>query len=95
MKRLIICACGFCLMTAAPLGAQERLQPLWLVPQESLQEAIRRPLFTPDRKGVPYWSLKGATGPDAEQLFLNDPCGNMVELHQFDKCRCRLKSRVK
>lgn len=48
-----------------------------------------------DRKGVPYWSLKGATGPDAEQLFLNDPCGNMVELHQFDKCRCRLKSRVK
>ena len=31
----------------------------------------------------------------AEQLFLNDPCGNMVELHQFDKCRCRLKSRVK
>jgi extradiol dioxygenase family protein len=48
-----------------------------------------------DRMKVDYWSLKGATGPDAEQLFLNDPCGNMVELHQFDKCRCRLKSRVK
>ncbi len=48
-----------------------------------------------DRLGTSYWSLKGATGPDAEQLFLNDPCGNMVELHQFDKCRCRLKSRVK
>jgi len=48
-----------------------------------------------DRLGADYWSLKGATGPDAEQLFLNDPCGNMVELHQYDKCRCRLKSRVK
>ncbi len=48
-----------------------------------------------DRIGASYWSLKGATGPDAEQIFLNDPCGNMVELHQFDKCRCRLKSRVK
>ncbi|MDP3240211.1 MAG: hypothetical protein Q8M69_07270 [Reyranella sp.] len=48
-----------------------------------------------DRLGADYWSLKGATGPDAEQLFLKDPCGNMVELHQFDKCRCRLKSRVK
>ncbi len=48
-----------------------------------------------DRLGANYWSLKGATGPDAEQLFLNDPCGNMVELHQFNKCRCRLKSRVK
>lgn len=48
-----------------------------------------------DRLGASYWSLKGATGPDAEQLFLTDPCGNMIELHQFDKCRCRLKSRVK
>ena len=48
-----------------------------------------------DRMGADYWSLKGATGPDAEQLFLKDPCGNLVELHQFDKCRCRLKSRVK
>ena len=48
-----------------------------------------------DRLGADYWSLKGATGPDAEQLFLNDPCGNLVELHQYDKCRCRLKSRVK
>jgi catechol-2,3-dioxygenase len=48
-----------------------------------------------DRLGADYWSLKGATGPDAEQLFLKDPCGNMVELHQYDKCRCRLKSRVK
>ena len=47
-----------------------------------------------DRLGADYWSLKGATGPDAEQLFLNDPCGNLVELHQYDKCRCRLKSRV-
>ena len=47
-----------------------------------------------DRIGTDYWSLKGATGPDAEQLFLNDPCGNMVELHQIDKCRCRAANRV-
>lgn len=48
-----------------------------------------------DRMQVPYWSLKGATGPDAEQLFLKDPCGNMIELHQVDKCRCRVKNRMR
>ncbi|HEX2890336.1 VOC family protein [Vineibacter terrae] len=47
-----------------------------------------------DRMGVSYWSLQGVTGPEAEQIFLTDPCGNMVELHQADKCRCRLKSRI-
>ena len=48
-----------------------------------------------DRMGVQYWSLKGLTDPESDQLFLNDPCGNMVELHQVDKCRCRLASRVR
>lgn len=48
-----------------------------------------------ERMGTDYWSIKGVTGPEAEQIFLNDPCGNMIELHQFDKCRCRLKSRLK
>ena len=46
-----------------------------------------------DRTGTQYWSLKGATGPEAEQLFLRDPYGNMVELHQVDKCRCRAANR--
>jgi catechol 2,3-dioxygenase-like lactoylglutathione lyase family enzyme len=46
-----------------------------------------------DRLGVNYWSIQGVTGPEAEQLFVHDPCGNMVELHQVDKCRCRLSSR--
>ncbi len=32
---------------------------------------------------------------ELEQLFVNDPCGNMVELHQIDKCRCRADSRRK
>jgi catechol 2,3-dioxygenase-like lactoylglutathione lyase family enzyme len=48
-----------------------------------------------DRTGVAYWSLKGATGPHSEQLFLRDPFGNMIELHQVDQCRCRAASRDK
>lgn len=46
-----------------------------------------------DRLAVPYWSMTGINGPAAEQVFVNDPCGNMVELHQIDQCRCRADNR--
>jgi catechol 2,3-dioxygenase-like lactoylglutathione lyase family enzyme len=46
-----------------------------------------------DRMGVRYWSMTGVAGPEFEQLFLYDPQGNMVELHQIDKCRCRAPAR--
>ena len=48
-----------------------------------------------DRLGVRYWVIEGLVSPDSTQVFMNDPCGNMVELHQIDKCRCRASSRVK
>ena len=47
-----------------------------------------------DRMGVHYWVIEGLTSPDSTQVFMNDPCGNMVELHQFDKCRCRASNRT-
>ena len=47
-----------------------------------------------DRLGTKYWVLEGLTSPDSMQVFMNDPCGNMVELHQFDKCRCRASNRT-
>ena len=47
-----------------------------------------------DRMGMKYWVLEGLTSPDSTQVFMNDPCGNMVELHQFDKCRCRASNRA-
>ena len=46
-----------------------------------------------DRLGVPYWTLVGVAGPETEQVFVNDPCGNMIELHQVDKCRCSAVNR--
>lgn len=45
------------------------------------------------RLGVPYWSMTGINEPEAEQIFVNDPSGNMVELHQLDQCRCRVANR--
>ena len=35
-----------------------------------------------DRQGVSYWSLSGVAGPELEQVFVTDPCGNMIELQQ-------------
>jgi catechol 2,3-dioxygenase-like lactoylglutathione lyase family enzyme len=47
-----------------------------------------------ERMGVKYWVIEGLTSPDSTQVFMNDPSGNMVELHQVDKCRCALRSRA-
>jgi len=46
-----------------------------------------------ERLGVKYWSMTGINGPAAEQVFVNDPSGNMVELHQVDQCRCAAEGR--
>jgi len=41
-----------------------------------------------DRLGVAYWTIVGLVGPENEQVFLDDPFGNMIELHQAGTCRC-------
>ncbi len=45
-------------------------------------------------RGVPFWSLIGVAGPQAEQIFLHDPQKNIIELHQVDQCRCRAVNRL-
>lgn len=48
-----------------------------------------------ERLGMPYWSLVApGAPPHAEMLFLNDPTGNMVELHQIGSCRCNKTGRL-
>jgi catechol 2,3-dioxygenase-like lactoylglutathione lyase family enzyme len=47
-----------------------------------------------ERRGVAYWTLTGIAGPQAEQLFMRDPNGNIIELHQVDQCRCRAANRL-
>jgi catechol 2,3-dioxygenase-like lactoylglutathione lyase family enzyme len=46
------------------------------------------------RMGVAFWTVKSVVGPDLEQIFLDDPAGNLVELHQVDTCRCRRGARL-
>ena len=55
---------------------------------------IREARLELERLGVDYWSLKGVTGPESEQLFMPDPFGNLIELHQAGTCRCNKGSAV-
>jgi hypothetical protein len=32
-------------------------------------------------------------GPQLEQIFMDDPHGNLVELHEIGTCRCKKTSR--
>ena len=46
-----------------------------------------------DRLGVRYRTVPGESGSESQQLFLTDPAGNLVELHQLGTCRCTARSR--
>jgi catechol 2,3-dioxygenase-like lactoylglutathione lyase family enzyme len=46
-----------------------------------------------DRLGVKYWTIKSVVGPELEQIFMDDPHGNLVELHQIGTCRCQQSAR--
>jgi hypothetical protein len=48
-------------------------------------QAARKEL---DGLGVNYWAAESVVGPQSLQLFLKDPFGNIIELHQIDTCRC-------
>ena len=41
-----------------------------------------------DRMGVEHWVTRGVVGPESQQIFMYDPFGNMIELHQAGTCRC-------
>src|SRR5436309_5723724 len=41
-----------------------------------------------DRLKVDYWVAESVVGPQSQQIFMKDPFGNMIELHQIDSCRC-------
>ena len=48
-------------------------------------QAARKEL---ESQHVEYWAAESVVGPQSLQLFLKDPFGNIIELHQVDTCRC-------
>jgi catechol 2,3-dioxygenase-like lactoylglutathione lyase family enzyme len=51
---------------------------------EDIQEAKREL----DRRGIWYWQIQGLVGQNSDQVFVQDPFGNVIELHQIGTCRC-------
>ena len=51
---------------------------------ESIDEA-RREL---EQRGVRHWTVRSLVGTDSDQVFVPDPFGNVIELHQIGTCRC-------
>jgi catechol 2,3-dioxygenase-like lactoylglutathione lyase family enzyme len=41
-----------------------------------------------DSRGIWYWQIQGLVGPHSDQVFVPDPFGNVIELHQIGTCRC-------
>ncbi len=51
-------------------------------------EDVREARAELEHRGIPHWSIPAMVGPASEQIFLLDPCGNVIELHQIGTCRC-------
>ncbi|MEO2168682.1 MAG: VOC family protein [bacterium] len=51
---------------------------------EDLDEAQREL----EERGVPFVLLPAARGVGTDQIFLRDPMGHMIELHEAGTCRC-------
>ena len=47
------------------------------------------------RRGIWHWSINGLVGPNSDQVFVQDPFGNVIELHQIGTCTCNKSSLVR
>ncbi len=43
-------------------------------------------------RGIWFWQIQGLVGADSDQVFVQDPSGNVIELHQIGTCRCNKAS---
>ncbi len=51
---------------------------------ENIQEAKEEL----EKRGLWHWQIKGLVGPNSDQIFVHDPFGNVIELHQAGSCSC-------
>jgi hypothetical protein len=51
---------------------------------EDIQEAKREL----EQRGIWHWQIQGLVGQYSDQVFVQDPFGNVIELHQIGTCRC-------
>jgi catechol 2,3-dioxygenase-like lactoylglutathione lyase family enzyme len=76
--------------TMARSEKEDPTRPHVALAVEDIREA-RREL---EQRGIWHWRIQGVVGPDSDQVFVQDPFGNVIELHQVGTCRCN-KAAVK
>src|SRR5262245_15539343 len=47
-----------------------------------------------ERMGIWFWQIQGLVGENSDQVFVEDPFGNLIELHQIGTCRCNKATRL-
>lgn len=71
----------------SPIARNEREDPSLphvALAVEDIAEA-RREL---EQQGVWHYTVEGLVGENSDQVFVRDPFGNIIELHQVGTCRC-------
>jgi catechol 2,3-dioxygenase-like lactoylglutathione lyase family enzyme len=51
-------------------------------------EDIQEAKLELERQGIWFWQIQGLVGENSDQVFVEDPFGNVIELHQIGTCRC-------
>ena len=69
---------------AARNDQEDPTRPHVALAVEDIQEA-RSEL---QRQDIPHWTITGLVGENSDQIFVEDPFGNVIELHQIGTCRC-------
>lgn len=41
-----------------------------------------------EQRGIWHWTIQGLVGQGSDQVFVRDPFGNVIELHQVGTCNC-------
>jgi catechol 2,3-dioxygenase-like lactoylglutathione lyase family enzyme len=71
----------------SPIARSEREDPS--LPHVALAvEDIDEARQELERRGIWHWTIKGLVGAQSDQVFVQDPFGNIIELHQVGTCTC-------
>jgi len=71
----------------SPMARSEKEDPT--LPHVALAvENIQEAKAELEQRGIWHWQIKGLVGPNSDQVFVRDPCGNVIELHQVGSCTC-------
>ncbi|MBM4258820.1 MAG: glyoxalase [Deltaproteobacteria bacterium] len=71
----------------SPMARSEKEDPT--LPHVALAvEDIQAAKKELEDRGLWHWQIRGLVGPNSDQIFVQDPFGNVIELHQYGSCTC-------